>query len=273
MADKLTALTVKKAEPAEKAYKLADGGGLYMEVMPNGSRYWRMKYRFAGKEKRLAFGVFPEVTLAEARQSRESARAILRADKDPGAERRAAKMRARVSGANTFEVVGREWLESQRKTLAASTFKKAEWTLENQVFPWLGADPIDEIEAPALLAVLRRIEARGARDTAHRTKERCGQVFRYAIATGRAKRDPSVDLRGALAPPVRKSHAALTDPTKVGELLRALDGYEGQFTTRCALRLAPMVFARPSNLRHAEWSEFDLIASEWRIPAWKMKMN
>lgn len=272
-ANKLTAVAIRNATPKERPYKLADGQGAYLEVMPNGSRYWRMKYRFGGKEKRLALGVYPEVSLASARAARDAARALLRSGKDPGAERKAEKVRRRVSGANTFSALAEEWLETQRATLAPSTFRKAKWMLEEQVNPWLGATPIDEVEPSGLLAVLRRIEARGARDTAHRVKERCGQVFRYAIATGRAKRDPAADLRGALAPPIRKSRAAITDPERVGDLLNALDAYQGHFSTRCALRLAPLVFARPGNLRNAEWSEFDLDHAEWRIPGAKMKMG
>lgn len=250
-----------------------DGGGLYLDVRENGSRYWRMKYRHAGKERLLSFGVYPEVTLAEARARRDTARAAMRDGLDPGAIKRARKVASKVAAANSFEAVGREWLTKQKPKLAASTYSKSEWMLVDNVFPWLGPRPIGEIDPPELLAVLRRIEARGANETAHRTKEKCGQVFRYAIATGRASRDPSADLRGALAPIVRASRAAVTDPAKVGDLLRALDGYSGQFVTRCALRLAPLLFVRPGELRRAEWAEFDLDEAIWRIPASKMKMG
>lgn len=266
---KLTAVAIKAATPG----KLFDGGGLYLDVRENGSRYWRMKYRFAGKERLLSFGVHPEVSLAEARTKRDAARAVLRNGQDPGAIKRAHKVASKVAAANSFEAVGREWLAKQKPKLAASTYAKSEWMLVDNVFPWLGSRPVAEIDAPELLAVLRRIEARGAHETAHRTKEKCGQVFRYAIATGRASRDPSADLRGALAPIVRTSRAAVTDPTKMGDLLRALDGYSGQFATRCALRLAPLLFVRPGELRHAEWAEFDLDGALWRIPASKMKMR
>lgn len=266
---KLTAIAVKAATPG----KHFDGGGMFLDVRANGSRYWRMKYRYAGRERLLSFGVYPEVSLAEARRRRDAARTAIRDGSDPAKVKQARKVADKISAANSFEVVAREWLETQRKTLSASTFKKAEWTLIEQVCPWLGSQPITEIDPPALLSVLRRIEARGARETAHRTKERCGQVFRYAIATGRAERDPSADLRGALAPPVRKSRAALTDPAKVGNLLRDIDGYKGQFSTRCALQLAPLVFVRPGELRHAEWVEIDLDAAVWRVPAHKMKMR
>ena len=268
----LTATAIRNAKPGDKVRRLFDGGGLYLEVTPAGGRYWRLKYSYCGKEKRLALGVYPEVSLAEARQRRDAARTILRDGRDPSAERKADKLRAVLSAETTFEAIGREWLETQRRKLAPSTFVKSEWLLSN-VWPWLGALPITDIDAPALLSTLRRIEARGAHETAHRTKEKCGQVFRYAIATGRATRDPSANLRGALAPIVSTSRAAVTDPGQVGDLLRAIDGYSGQFITRCALRLAPLLFVRPGELRHAEWSELDLDAAMWRIPAGKMKMR
>ena len=276
MATKSTPLTdtrIRQAKPESKPYNLYDAGGLYLTVSPTGARWWRLKFRHAGKEKRMGFGAYPDVSLAEARAKRDVARAAIRDGRDPSAERKAERLRATLSAATSFEAIAREWLETQRRSLATSTFNKAEWTLLEQVCPWLGARPIAEIDAPALLATLRRIEARGARETAHRTKQRCGQVFRYAIATGRATRDPSADLRGALAPPVRKSRAALTDPAKVADLLRALEDYSGQFPTRCALRLAPLLFVRPGELRHAEWTEFDLDSATWRIPAHKMKMR
>lgn len=263
----------RKRKPAAKGRRLFDGGGLYLEVPRAGGCYWRMKYRHAGKEKRLALGVYPEVTLAEARKGRDAARAMLREGRDPSTERKAGKVRAKLTTAETFEGIGREWLESQRAKLAKSTYAKAEWMLADNVFPWIGSMPIAEIDAPTLLAVLRRIEARGANETAHRTREKCGQVFRYAIATGRATRDPSADLRGALAPIVRTSRAAITDPAKMGALLRDVEGYTGQFTTRCALRLAPYLFVRPGELRHAEWNEIDLDGALWRIPAHKTKMR
>lgn len=269
----LTDTRIRQAKPEAKPYNLYDTGGLYLTVAPTGAKWWRMKYRHAGKEKRMGIGAYPETSLADARAKRDTARAAIREGRDPAAERRADKLRAVLSAETSFEAIAREWLETQRKTLSASTFKKAEWTLLTQVCPWIGSQPITEVDAPALLSVLRRIEARGARDTAHRTKERCGQVFRYAIATGRASRDPSTDLRGALAPPLRKSRAAVTDPAKVAALLRDIDGYKGQFQTCCALKLAPLVFVRPGELRRAEWAEFDLDAAEWRIPADKMKMR
>ncbi|MFZ5656072.1 MAG: tyrosine-type recombinase/integrase [Pseudomonadota bacterium] len=268
---KLTALAIKAGEG--KPGKLFDGGGLFLLTKPSGARYWQMKYRHAGRERLLSFGVYPEVSLAEARRRRDEARAAIRDGADPAAVKRERKVAAVIAAANSFEAVATEFLESQRRKLAPSTFAKSEWLLRDNVFPWLGSRPIAEIEAPELLAVLRRIEQRGAHETAHRAKDKCGQVFRYAIATGRASRDPSADLRGALAPVVRTSRAAVTDPSAVGDLLRAIEGYEGQFTTRCALRLAPLLFVRPGELRAAEWAEFDLEAAEWRIPARRMKMR
>ena len=192
---------------------------------------------------------------------------------DPSAIRRTTKVTAVLATANTFQAVADEWLAQHKARMAPATYNKAVWMLGDLVYPWLGRRPISDIEAPELLAVLRRIEARGAHTTAHRTKQRCGQVFRYAIATGRAKRDPSADLRGALAPLNPTARAAITDPLKVGELLRAIDGYSSTFPVICALRLAPMLFVRPGELRHAEWAEFDLDQSLWRIPAEKMKMR
>lgn len=269
----LTDAGARNAKPKDRPYKLAAGGGLYLEVMPNGSKCWRWKYRFGRKEKRLALGVYPEVSMATARGGRDQARAVLRQGRDPSAERKADKARAVLEGANTFEAVAREWLEGQRRSMTPTTYAKAERTLKSNVFPWIGSRPVADLEAPEVLAVLKRIEGRGANETAHRVRARMGQVFRYAIAHGVATRDPTADLRGALAPAVTRSHAAITDPAKVADLLRAIDGHAGQFVTRCALKLAPMLFVRPGELRRAEWSEFDLDAAQWRIPAAKMKMR
>ena len=268
----LTAIAAQKARPREKPYKLSAGAGLYLEVMPSGARYWRLKFRFGGKEKRLALGVFPEVSLAEARDSADEARALLRKGVDPAVRRKIEKINRKGAAANSFEVVGREWLSKQTH-MAPATFDKAKWTLETHAFPWLGTRPVGEITSPELLSVLRRVESRGKLETAQRLQQRCGQVFRYAVATGRAERDPTFDIRGALATPKTVNRAAITEPTKIGELLRAIDGYSGSFVTACALRLAPLTFVRPGELRKAEWAEFDLDAAEWRIPASKMKMR
>lgn len=270
-------LTVKAlqamANKPDKAGKLADGGGLYLLTTAKGSMLWRMKYRHAGKEQLLSFGVYPEVSLAEARRKRDEARAVIRDGCDPASLKRAGKAAAKVAAGNSFKAVALDWLDGQRAAMSPATLKKAVACFENDLFPWLGGRPVGEIEAPELLQVLKRIEGRGARESAHRAKQRAGQVFRYAIAHGLAKRDPSADLRGALAPVVTRSHAAVTDPAKVGELLRAIDGYSGHFVTRCALRLAPLLFVRPGELRSMEWQELDLEGALWRIPAAKMKMR
>ncbi len=267
----LTTVAARAAKSRMKPYRLAAGAGLYLEVMPTGAKYWRWKYRYAGKEKRLALGVFPGVSLAEARTQRDAARALLAEGVDPSVRRKARKHAKAVAAQNAFGAIAREWLQRQRASMAAVTFAKAEWMLG--LASALDAQPIASITAPDILAVLRAIESRGTHETAHRVKARIGQVFRYAIATGRAQRDPTTDLRGALAPVVSTAHAAVTDPSAVAALLRDIEGYSGQPTTHAALRLAPLVFVRPGNLRAMEWTELDLDAGEWRIPAGKMKMR
>ncbi|HYC55124.1 MAG TPA: integrase arm-type DNA-binding domain-containing protein [Candidatus Binatia bacterium] len=267
----LTDVAIRTAKPREKAYKLFDGGGLYLEVNPTGGKWWRWKYRAAGKEKRLSFGIYPDVPLKAARDKRDAARRQLAAGIDPGAARRAEKLAQ--AGAESFEVIAREWHEKFAPSWEASSAKRILRRFERDVFPWVGKRPIADLRAPELLPMLRRIESRGAQETAHRVKQNCGQVFRYAVATGRADRDPTGDLRGALPPTKPKHHASIVDPKGVGQLLRAIDGYEGHFVTKCALRLAPLVFVRPGELRKAEWSEFDLDKGEWHIPAARMKMR
>jgi integrase len=267
----LTDTAIRKAKPAAKPYKMADARGLYVLIHPNGSRYWRWKYRAAGKEKVLSFGVYPEVTLAEARQRCDAARAKLRDGVDPSAERKAAKLASVEAGANTFGVIAAEWLAKQRASMAEVTYTKAQWLLG--LAGALDNRPMREITAPEVLAILRKLEAAGTFETAHRVKQRIGQVMRYAIATGRGERDVTADLRGALTPVNTKHRAAITDPAKVGELLRALDTYTGQPATCAALKLAPLLFVRPGNLRAMEWAELDLDGAEWRIPAGKMKMK
>jgi integrase len=259
----LTELEIRSARAKEKPIKLFDGSGLYLLVQPRGGRWWRFKYRFQGKERELSLGVYPEVSLKLARERREDARRTVAQGIDPSAERKAAKETRQV----TFELIAEEWLALQVKKLAPVTYDKARWMLSTFIYPRLGSRPIAEMTAPELLAALRVIEARGTHETAHRTKQRVGQVFRY----GRAERDISVDLRGALAPVVTKNHAAIIDPIAIGHLLRAIDGYRGQPVTHAALKLAPLVFVRPGELRHAEWSEINLDAAEWRIPASRMK--
>lgn len=268
----LTDVLIKNAKPGPKPVRHFDGGGLYLEVAPSGGKWWRLKYRHDGKEKRLSLGTYPDTSLKDARDRRDQARRDLAAGIDPGAKRKAEKATRTELAANTFEAVAREW--HQAVHCAAVTEGHAARTLlrlEQDAFPWIGASPIAEVTAPKLLEALRKVEARGAIETAHRVRQACGQVFRYGIATGRCERDPAADLRDALQPVIVKHHAAITDPRKVGELLRAFDDYQGLPTTRAALKLAPLVFLRPGELRQAEWSEFDLDAAVWTVPAARMK--
>jgi integrase len=265
----LTDTEVRKARILDKPYKLGDERGLYLLVNPSGSRLWRFKYRVAGVEKLLSLGSYPDTSLQKARAKRDAARILLADGGDPGAKRKAEK---RAQSA-TFAAVAEEWLQTKRATLTDSTWQRDRDQLFKIVGPYLGKRPIAAIEAPDLLAVLRKLEKRGVNDTAHRVRAVCGRVFRYAIATGRASRDISADLKGALAPKGTVSYAAITDPRGVGELLRAIDGFGGQKTTHAALRLAPYVFVRPGELRGAEWSEISFELAEWRIPAERMKMK
>lgn len=266
----LTDTKIRNAKPKEKPYKLTDGDGLFMLINPQGSKWWRFRYRFDGKEKLISFGTYPEVSLSDARDKRTEARRQVAAGINPS-QLRQAKKAAKVNNESTFEVVAREWHKKFTPAWTPGHAKTILSRLEGNVFPWIGALPIIEIKAPDLLMVLRRIESRGALETAHRVRAICGQIFRYAVATGRAERDPAADLRGALPPVKPKHHAAMTDPEKVAGLLRAIDGYQGSFVTRCALRLAPLLFVRPGELRQMEWAEIDLEAAEWNIPAEKMK--
>ena len=269
----LNDIACKQAKPREKAYKLADAKGLYLEVAPSGGKWWRLKYRIGGKEKRISLGVYPEVSLKEAREKCDVARKQIASGIDPSDQRKAAKLAGAEDAANSFEVVAREWFAKYSPSWVASHSTKIIRRLEKDIFPWIGNRPISTVTAPDLLAALRRIESRGAIETAHRAQQNCGQIFRYAIATGRAERDPAADLRGALAPVKEKHHASITDPKAIGELLRAISGYQGSFITMCALRLAPLFFVRPGELRKAEWAEFNLDGAEWRIPAERMKMR
>ena len=269
----LTDTAIRKAKPTDKTQRLFDGGGLYLEITPAGGRRWRQKYRFNGKEKLLAHGTYPEVSLAGARERREAARKLLADGTDPGEQKKAEKIAGIERAANNFESVAREWFGKFSANWAASHAGKIMGRMENDLFPWLGNRPVAEITAPELLRCLRRIESRGALETAHRVLQNAGQVMRYAIATGRADRDPSADLRGALAPWKPKHYPAPTDPKAVGELLRAIEGYSGGNVVKAMLQLAPLVFVRPGELRQAEWAEIDLGAAEWHIPAHKMKMR
>ena len=260
----LTATAIRHVKPSAKTRKMFDGGGLYLELTPRGGKWWRLKYRFGGKEKRISLGVYPDVSLKEARTRRHQARQLLAREIDPSEHRKAQKAAKEQRSANSFEAVAREWFTKHAPNWATSHANRVLSRLERDVFPWMGGQPIAGVTAPQLLAVVRRIEQRGALESAHRTLRICGQVFRYAVATGRAQRDPSSDLRGAL-PPVKRTHfASLTEPKQVGPLLRVLDGYRGTLIVRCALRFAPLVFVRPGELRHAQWSDIDLETAEWR---------
>lgn len=271
----LTDTAIRKAKPAEKPVKMADEKGLFLLLTPAGGKWWRFKYRFGGKEKLLAIGTYPDVPLIKAREKRDEARRLLADGIDPSEHRKATKTMQAGLAANTFEVIGREWYAKTAPTLAESTKSKLLKYLESDVFPILGSRPIAELAAPDLLKLIRRIEGRGAVDVAKRMHNVCGRIFRYAVGHGLATRDPSrdIELKDILPPADLQHHASVTEPKAAAELLRAIDGFTGTFTTRCALRLAPLVFVRPGELRHGEWSEFDFDKAEWRIPAGKMKMK
>lgn len=269
----LSDIKVRNVKPDVKDIKLFDGDGLFLLVTTKGGKYWRFKYRFNGKEKLLALGTYPERSLADARQDRDAARKQIAASIDPGEARKAQKAARAESDANSFEVIAREWHGKFKRTWSEAHAARTLERLDRDLFPWIGQRPINDLKPYDLLQVLRRIEDRGALETAHRARFCCGQVFRYAVATGRADRDIAADLRGALPPVKTKHHAAITDPKEVAPLLRSIDGFQGSFPVKCALRLAPMLFVRPGELRKAEWKEIDLDAAEWNIPAERMKMK
>ena len=265
----LSDAVIRSAKPREKPYKLFDGRGLYLLINPTGSRWWRFKYLRHGRERGISFGVYPDVSLALARKRREEARSLLAEGGDPAEKKKAEK----IAGANSFKAIAEEWLGLQKDKLAPITMSKARRMLESFVYPRIGDLPVSKLTAPELLSALRRIEARGTNETAHRAKQRCGQILRYAIATGRAEQDVSAFLQGALAPVASSHHAAITEPAQVGQLLQAISGYSGDAVTGYALKLSPLLFVRPGELRLARWSEFDLDSSEWRIPGERMKMR
>jgi integrase len=274
--DKLTATQVAKARPDSSTTKLFDGGGLYLEVAPSGSRYWRMKYRFLGREKRLAFGVYPAVSLAEARRRREVARAQLATGVDPGAAAKAAKARALAQQASTFQAAADDWLRVRRPGWTPLQFDKERKRLENHAFPWIGSLPIGDVGVPEVRGLLERIVRAGHVEQAHRLREQLSRVFRHAVANEWAAKDPAHALRDSLPPRVYRRYATMTDPEQVAELLRAIDGFSGTFPVRCALRLAPLLFCRPGELRGARWDEFHLHgpnAPKWVIPAARRKLK
>ena len=270
---KLTDTFLRGLKTTGKVQKHSDGGGLYLHVSPVGGKLWRLGYRFQGKQKLLSLGPYPAISLKDARALREDAKAKLAAGIDPCAHKQAVKASTKAENENSYEVVAREWHAKHAPGWSESNGERTLTRQVNDIFPVLGNRPISQITAPELLAVLRKIESRGAIDTAHRTLQDCSRVFRYAIATGRAERDPASDLRGALPPARSTSFASITDPVKIGALLRDIDAYSGNMVVCTALKMAPCVFVRPGELRRAEWSEFNLDSAEWRIPGEKMKMK
>lgn len=268
LATPLTDTAVRNAKPKDKTYTLGDGDGMYLEITPSGTKFWRMAYRQTnGKPNRLTFGKYPEVTLAEARNKRLAARKLLDQGIDPARAKREEKQSKAVAALHTFEAVARAWLAKTAADRAASTQDKNTVWLERNIFPTIGALPISTIRPKDVLAALRFIEARGAIESAHKIKQLCGQVFRFAVASGLADRDVTVDLRGALSAVPEAHYAAITDPKEAGKLLRSIDAYNGHAYAVAALKLAPLVFVRPGELRTADWAEIDLETAEWRIPA------
>lgn len=269
----LTASQVKQSKAQAKAYKLSDEKGLFLLVHSNGSKYWRLKYRYAGKEKLLALGVYPDVSLATARSKREDARKLLEHDVDPGQNRKIQKLMRTQQQDDSFLAIATEWFHTKMSERSQSHRDRTWRALERDMFPLIGTRPIAQVTASELLMVLRKIEARGAIESAHRAKQTAGQIFRYAVSTGRAERDPSGDLKGALKIPEKNHLAAITDPVEVGKLLMAINGFAGTPIVKTALLLSPLLFARPGELRHMEWAEINWQESRWELPASKMKMK
>ena len=268
--NKLTVRQIEAAKPADRPLKLSDGGGMFLLIQPDGARWWRLSYRYAGLQKTISLGVYPEVGLKAAREARDAARERLAQGIDPSVER---KVRKAALAEDSFEAVTREWHGRQLQVWTPGYAEITMSRIEGNLFPWLGSRPVGAISPPELLACLRRIEARGAHDLARRCRQIAGSVFRYAISIGKAERDPSQDLRGALTAPSLTHRAAITRPAEIGRLLRDIDAYQGTLVVRAALRMGAYLFVRPGELRHAEWDELDLDAGLWRIPASKMKMR
>lgn len=272
----LTDVAIRKAKPGPKPYKMGDAFGLFLLVQPSGGKLWRLKYRTDGKEKKLAIGTYPDVGLGEARRRRDEARELIALGKDPSREKRREKTRAQIEAGNTFAAIAEEYCEKRKrdgqKAWAPATATRCEYLL-SLLNGSIGRLPIAEIEPADVLAAVRRIESKGKLESAKRTLQLAGCVFRYAVATARLGSDPTRDLRGALTAPTVTHYGAVLEPKRVGELLRAIDGYEGQPVTKLAMQLAPHVFVRPGELRHAEWQEIDLDGALWTIPASKTKMR
>jgi integrase len=274
LAAPLTDLQVKSAKPKDKLYTLPDGGGMYLEVAPSGSKTWRMSYRQPnGKNTRLSFGAYPEVSLLDARKKRMEAKKMRAAGSDPAQSKRDKKQAVDEAERHTFEMVAREWLQKTAATRAESTNGKVTAWLEKDVFPSIGGKPVSAIKPLDVLATVQKMEARGAIDSSHRVKQICGQVLRFAVASGLVERDVTVDLKGALSKVPRENYAAITEPKQVGALMRSIFAYVGHPYAMAALKLSPLVFVRPGELRAAEWSEIDLEGAQWRIPGRKMKMK
>jgi integrase len=270
---KLTATAVKQSKGQAKPVKLPDGGGMYLLVNPNGTKYWRYNYRYAGKRKTLAMGVYPDTSLAAARKLHQTARETLAKDIDPGEAKRIERITRHLASADSFEAVATEWSESKLHDKSDSYRDRTIRLLKNDLYPSLGTRPISQITSAELLMVLRKVESRGAVNMAHRAKQTAGQVFRYAVATGRAERDPSGDLRGALKTKAKKHYAAITDPVQVGKLLIAIDAFQGTPAVKTALQMSALLFQRPGEIRAMEWAEINWEEERWEIPADKMKMR
>ncbi|HEY0267657.1 MAG TPA: integrase arm-type DNA-binding domain-containing protein, partial [Methyloradius sp.] len=268
----LSVSTVNNAKPKEKSYKISDEKNLYLLVSKTG-KYWRFDYRFLGKRKTLALGIYPDVSLANAREKRDSARKLLANDVDPNEFKKSNNALRILNSENSFEMVAREWIASHMANKAISHREKVLRRFEIYIFPWIGSKPITEITTPEFLTVIKRIEKLGILETAHRALQTSGQVFRYAVQTGRATRDITLDLKGALPATVTIHMATFTDPKDVAELLNAIDSFNGTFTVQCALKIAPLVFVRPSELRMAKWADIDLESGEWRYIVSKTKTD
>jgi integrase len=272
----LTDVAIRNAKPGEKPIKLTDASGLRLVVMPTGGKLWRLKYRIDGKEKQLAIGAYPQISLSEARKRRDAARAQIARGEDPSREKQRDKVRSRIQAENTFAAIASEFCTKRKrdgdKGWTPATALRNEYVL-SLLMPSIGGIPITEIEPADILDTVRKIEGRGTLETARRSMQLAGMVFRYAVATARLRSDPTRDLKGALTAPTVTHYGAITDAKRVGELLRAIDGYEGQGLTKLAMQIAPHVFVRPGELRHAEWEEIDLDGALWVIPAGKMKMK
>lgn len=269
----LTATAVQQAKTRDKSYKLSDEKGMFLLVQPDGRKYWRLKYRVGGKEKLLALGVYPDTSLKDARDKRDEARSLHAKGGDPATAKKAQKSATVIATRNSFKAIGNEWLEVHMADKSRIHKARTKAILQNDLYPWIGNEPITQIKAPDLLAVLRKIEARGVIETTHKAKRIAGQVFRFAVATGRAESDPSGALKGALRKSPKKHFAAITEPKQVGKLLIAIDCFEGTPVVKAALQLSALLFGRPGEIRQMEWDEISWEQERWEIPAQKMKMG